>query len=276
MKEDFDILLAEHQKNRGIYAELQEKKKEFQDEYDKIILEQKRITEELVLVNLKVQNHKEKLEDLLKNDEDENNEFGPELLLDECKSVVNKFVSELNKEKNMQFRIEYSKNLFVWKLEDENMTFWRLKQETKLQFGKNENEFYFADENGSIYLDELNVKKALFPLASTVVNGYVPKIKVVDNKVKVIKEKEQSNIALDRGKDNNNRKLSLKESIKLYLEEKWIALLYVFFFAFFLGFYIDSCIEFRNSRVYKTLIQPFQTMKSGFESTVNINLNLTI
>ncbi len=60
------------------------------------------------------------------------------------------------------------------------MTFRRLKQETRLQFDKGENEFFFADEMGSIYLDELNVKKALFPLDNINIKGYEPIIKVVE------------------------------------------------------------------------------------------------
>ena len=60
------------------------------------------------------------------------------------------------------------------------MTFRRLKQETRLQFDKGENEFFFADENGSIYLDELNVKKSLFPLENINLKSFEPLIKVIE------------------------------------------------------------------------------------------------
>ena len=59
------------------------------------------------------------------------------------------------------------------------MTFGRLKEEASVQFDKNENEIFFANENGDIYLDELKVKKALFPFENINIKNYEPKIKVL-------------------------------------------------------------------------------------------------
>ena len=59
------------------------------------------------------------------------------------------------------------------------MTFKQLKWEASMQFDKMEKDFYFTDQNGSIYLDELNVKRALFPLETVIIKNYVPTIKVV-------------------------------------------------------------------------------------------------
>ena len=60
------------------------------------------------------------------------------------------------------------------------MTFENLKQETRLTFDKGENEFFFADENSNIFLDDLNVKKALFPLENINIKSFEPIVKVID------------------------------------------------------------------------------------------------
>ena len=92
----------------------------------------------------------------------------------------------MNKKK-FSFKIEYgkisiSKKVYylIIQIEDDTITFSRLKTETKLLFDKSEKEFFFSDEMGCIYLDELNVKKALFPLENINVKNYEPIIRLVD------------------------------------------------------------------------------------------------
>ena len=60
------------------------------------------------------------------------------------------------------------------------MTFKELKQEISILFNKPENEFFFTDENGCIYLDNLNVRKALFPFQNINIKNFEPMIKLIE------------------------------------------------------------------------------------------------
>ena len=60
------------------------------------------------------------------------------------------------------------------------MTFKELKQEISILFNKSENEFFFTDENGCIYLDNLNVRKSLFPFQNINIKNFEPMIKLIE------------------------------------------------------------------------------------------------
>ena len=76
--------------------------------------------------------------------------IGIEEIDQECKKVLSSFINDLNRENtgpsdklNLFFRIEYGRLSIMRQVNDENMTFYRLKQETKLQFDKNDNLYLF-------------------------------------------------------------------------------------------------------------------------------------
>ncbi len=60
MKEEEEDLQINYQKNKSTLEQLNNQKKKLQEDLDKILKEQQRSIEELIEVNVKVQQHKEK------------------------------------------------------------------------------------------------------------------------------------------------------------------------------------------------------------------------
>jgi hypothetical protein len=157
-------------------------------------------------------------------------------------------------------------------IEDENIDFNRLKLETKVQFDKNENDFFFTDENGNIYLDNLNIRRALFPLESIVIENYVPTIYVIDRKNNISDFKEgQKPLQLNSNstEDNKIKTNWVNRLIKTIIARVWKFFNLIAFLVFMIC-WINSCIFFRNVDEYNNLVKPFLDNRFIFQgSTVN-------
>jgi len=64
-------------------------------------------------------------------------------------------------------------------IEKSTHTFFNIKQEVNNDLAKTESEFFLTDENGVVYLDNLNVVKALFPFKNVRINNYIPKLLIL-------------------------------------------------------------------------------------------------
>jgi hypothetical protein len=237
--------------------------------------EQKKKMEDLIELNLKIQEMKENLDDRLRTQEDQENDLGTGELLEECKRTVEKFIHELPKEKheakNLMFKIEYGKNIYTWKIEEESTTFLRLKQETKNQFNRNPSEFFFSDMDNNIFLDEMNVKKALFPLSSVIIVGFQPTIKVIDNKI-AFKQLEKTVVRKNEITDDevilSNKKQSIIETVLNHFRMKFFDYLKLIFFTIFMAVWINSGIFFRNSAEYRVMISQFKNLDFNLDLKV--------
>ncbi len=78
--------------------------------------------------------------------------------------------------------IELSKGRITKKvfLDDEKFTFFYLKQEVNNDMNLTEIEFFLTNDQGVVFLDHLNVKRALFPFKSLRVKNYIPTLYVLE------------------------------------------------------------------------------------------------
>ena len=178
--ENKKITIKDYDAVKQKYAKLLETEKNLNNELNNINEQQKKLVKELADIESSTE---QKLEEINKA-KLKGSSINQEELHKKCKEAIDHFLIDVypsNQEGlNLQIRIEYKQMKISKTLTDENMTFEKLKTETKLQFGKDANEFYFTDDEGNIFLDELRVVSALFPLSSVKVDNYEPVIKVVD------------------------------------------------------------------------------------------------
>ena len=206
-------------------------------------------------------------------------------LQNKCKEAVDYFLKDINGnnddiyESTLSIRIEYQ-NMKIFKaLTDLNITFEKLKEETKLQFGKEANEFYFADENGNIFLDELKVIPALFPLSKVKIGNYEPIINVVDKihpKRKIITNIEEFQNMKNLTKI---RKKSIKEKFNEWFGKNNLNILYLILYIIWLIFWSKSRLNFLRSTHYRVFKQSNQILiDNAFFSkdTTNFMQNLGV
>ena len=206
-------------------------------------------------------------------------------LQNKCKEAVDYFLKDINGnnddiyESTLSIRIEYQ-NMKIFKaLTDLNITFEKLKEETKLQFGKEANEFYFADENGNIFLDELKVIPALFPLSKVKIGNYEPIINVVDKihpKRKIITNIEEFQNMKNLTKI---RKKSIKEKFYEWFGKNNLNILYLILYIIWLIFWSKSRLNFLRSTHYRVFKQSNQILiDNAFFSkdTTNFMQNLGV
>ena len=99
-----------------------------------------------------------------------------------CKKVISKFVQTIKDDSSYIFlsiRVVFRNMTFVKRLEDDSMDFKRMKLELTKQVDMEPKDFYFTDTKGHIFIDELNVKKALFAFNDCKIVNFEPTIKVV-------------------------------------------------------------------------------------------------
>ena len=268
------MLIEEYEANEKLKDEMIKKKDDLDVEYKEALEVNKRLSEELVEENLRIQTIKEKLDDLLKNDED-GNEIGTQELMEECEYAIKKFLIALPKgkniPKNLPFKVEYLGKKYDCKVEDDSMDFLTLKTQIKSFLGKQEKEIYFVDENGYVFLDELNVKNALFPLSNVYLSDFMPVITALDNYILSDNSKEvkkemnpYADVKIEKKPVENkpvNNKLFPFESFWRSFRTKLFDLIQISVFIIFLAFWIRVNINFRHSDKFKSMMRPFEKNK---------------
>ena len=110
---------------------------------------------------------------------------------------------------------------------------------------------FFCDESGSIFLDELKVVKALFPLSSAKIEKYIPVILVKD-KAQYKKKKQKEFIENEEIPfEKKENTFSLKEEIGKYFKQNAIQFYFSIIFIIFLGMWTQSCIVFLKANDYR-------------------------
>jgi hypothetical protein len=268
-------ILEDHEKASDILRVLKEKELNFITKIDNIKQEMARLQTEVAVVNSDILTLNEKIEST-KNESStgsKDKKISFEELKLNCASIINTFIREIppnniNKA-NLRFKIKYGKMNLERLIEDENIDFHRLKLETKVQFDKNENDFFFTDENGNIYLDNLNIRRALFPLESVVIENYVPTIYVIDRKTNLPDFKEGHKplqINSNMIEDNKVKPNWINRMIKSIVARIW-KFFNLLAFLLFMICWVNSCIFYRNVVEYNNLVKPFIDNKFAFNNT---------
>lgn len=243
-----------------VLGDLRKKRDRLTDNIDMLKGEQNKLNVELVGINMEIENRKEKIDNILNDEGDkgENTNLKLDDIAAKCKMVLGYFINDVNTDgsrSTLFYKIEYGRLSIMRQVDEENMTFFRLKVETKIQFDKNENEFYFADEEGKIFLDDLNVKKSLFSLSSTTVKGFTPIIRVIDKVDKAVNNEKLTKKSKSEISENKiYRRLPAANRLKIFLKENYFKLIHVIIFGIFFACYINSCMEFRSVADFASMI----------------------
>jgi hypothetical protein len=273
-------ILEDHEKASEVLRILKDKENTFVSKIENIKQEMTKLQSQIAVVNSEILTLNEKIESS-KNESStgtKDKKISFEELKINCANIINTFIREIphnniNKA-NLRFKIKYGKMNLERLIEDENIDFHRLKLETKVQFDKNENDFFFTDENGNIYLDNLNIRRALFPLESIVIENYVPTIYVIDRKTNLPDIKEghkQLQINSNATEDNKTKPNLINRIIRSIVVRIWKFFNLIAFLVFMIC-WINSCIFFRNVDEYNNLVKPFLENRFVFQgSTVLFN-----
>jgi hypothetical protein len=226
----------------------------------------------LALINKEIESKKEMI-DTITNEESatQGKQISFEEIKVQCNSVLNTFIREIPfnniAQAQLRFKIKYGELNIMRLIEDENMDFLRLKQQTKIQFNKNENDFFFADENKNIYLDSLNVKRALFPLETVTIEKYEPTIMLLDryNNVEAKEELKGSNSNNNLYNEDYKIKFNFFERLVESLKRNFRGFFHFGTFFFFIFCLIQTSIVFRNVREYNNFVEPFKSGQQRFD-----------
>lgn len=152
---------------------------------------------------------------------------------------------------SLEYEIRFGKTVLFRNISDENMTFRVLKEQLKAQFDRDLHEFFFVDEKNRIFLDDMNVKKALFPLSNVAVKNIIPKLFIKDifdpdfiNDL----ERENNLTSEDLLAKNSQKKiqLTLRQRFMRNLQSYRFVYANIFFYILFIIFWVLTCINFRS------------------------------
>lgn len=274
--------LPDFDEKKKMAAELRRREEEINDRLDKIYSEQQILTNKISAIEADTE---KTTEDIAKS-KIEDGTIHEEELQQKCRETIDDFLKDVNIDQanfSLSIMIEYQQMKIFKSLTEENITFGGLKDETKAQLGRKANEFFFADQNGGIYGDELKVVPALFPLSKVMVDKYQPIIKVVEKQpISKLRLKEVDNFdELSKSEEelpeDNEFKKTNKQRVLIFL---------VIISIIFLGIWSSSAIQYMHISDYKVykqtyisslnplLVSPFKINDTS-KMLETINQNLT-
>ncbi len=249
------IDVKDYEKIKEEYKTFLIKERDLEENLNKLRDEEEQLKKNLALI---VSQTESQITDINKAKKDEGL-INEKELQKKCKEAVDFFLKDINSNddanningNNLSIRIEYQNMKIFKSLLDENMTFEKLKDETKLQFGKEANEFYFADDKGNIFLDELKVIPALFPLSKVKIGNYEPIINVVDK----IHPKKKKIVDLEEDKiinhNYNEVTISLSDRLKVFFKDGYLKIFFLIFYLIWLILWIKSRFIFIKADHYR-------------------------
>jgi hypothetical protein len=267
-----DSIVAEHKKVTELLKELNRVKESLTKKENDLSTEYSELNKTLVKINKEILIKKDEIEKIINGDNANDMKFSSEYLDKKSMEVFRHFVTELKNVNNLQFKIEYEKISLVKQLKDDRIKFADLKQEMKLHIGKKEDEFYFVDENGSIFLDNMNIKCVLFPLSKINIINYLPIIRVV-NKSNKIDNLNKIQLIDDNKANTNENKIyhNSNREYKFRWKDKILKYFSIFAFFMFIFCYIQSVIFYRNIENYKNIIDSLKNFKKFSGNSIAIN-----
>lgn len=260
-------ILENHKKAIEMIQSLTEKKNKLADEIDMLTVEQDKVVREISKVNNEIEKKQLKIDQEVNNPDTNKSGLDLGVLTEKCKEVFAKFVENPGPNSNatLTFYITYGHASIIRQIEDDRMSFAMLKLETKSQFDKEANEFFFADENDVIYMDKLNVKRALFPINSVNIKNYIPTIKVVDRKSRLEKYLKEGN-QLKAKMDEEQKKVdssAVMDRVLSHLNKKKFYYPHFLFYILFFIFWTVSSLDFRKITYLNSFVRPF-SMQFGY------------
>jgi regulator of replication initiation timing len=268
-------IFIQHTKLKKLVEGLKNNRNQLLDTEEKLRLEQEKLNRDLDKVNNEISIKKQKIDNFIKEEDIDKVAIpGTESTAQMCERLIDNLLPTTQTE--ITFTIEYNNSQIEGRLEpEEDYTFFRLKQKFKRQFDKKENEFYFTDERGYVYLDDLSVRKSLFPLKRVSIKDYVPIIRVIEKKSKNIGvldlskrknvEEEEINIFIDPYK--------FKKRLIEKAKKNAFSIFHLTSFIIFLIFWCKAAIVFRNSNQFNLMVNSFKTSSNYFSETIPVRLH---
>ena len=284
MIEEIEKASEQNKYYKSIMQKISEKQKHLEETHNKLLIEEEQLIKSRAEIEGHIHSYKEKLEEIEKKDAMHDStkiRLSKDDLAQQCEKALGKFLITKENENtiNYRFKIMYKGFDIIREIDDENMTFKGLKLFFKHQFNKSETDFFFADKNNRLYLDDMNIKKTLFPFSSVILRNEFPLIKAID-KVKKIKnivtnkDMENKIVLKDNPefKINKNGKYSELEN---FLDKTKFIFMSIILFVIFLFLWTESCVSFRQIKYYKNMINSFEgSSVLNFENEVILNIYL--
>lgn len=247
-----------NEKKKNLETELKNNSTKYDDNYHR-----------LIKINNEIDELNEKLYKVI-NENDELNAKKDNALInsDNIKKICSEcfedfFIDSIQSLKVLEFEIRFGNTIIFKQITNAGMTFKDLKKETKSQFDRDMNEFFFIDEKSRIYLDEMNIKKALYPLERIAIKNSIPIIYIKDlfisedqnnlNKAPQIFDKD----ALGNYNIKSKIELSVIDKIMINLQSYKFTYVNIIIFTLFVIFWVISCIEFRSLKSFFLISSTF-------------------
>ena len=269
-KDNNDRFLKEyHYKLIDKKENLKSKKNTLESELKNNVTQYDELDQKLIKKNYEIDQLNEKLQKAINEKDDDkgnNNALINSVEINKkCSECFEEFFTDsLYSLGVLEFEIKFGKIVLFKQINNSSMTFKDLKEETKSQFDREVNEFFFTDEKNRIYLDNMNVKKALFPLERIAVKNTMPRIlvkdifnyEIEDNYYKVSQVMENVMVG---GSNNGNFDLSLLDKFKRNIQCYKYIYTNIILYTLFIVFWVLSCIEFRSLRSFFLIHSTFDT-----------------
>lgn len=268
-------IFIQHTKLKKLIEGLKKNRNQLLDTEEKLRLDQEKLNKDLDKVNNEISIKKQKIDSFIKEEDiDKVTIPGTDSTAKVCERLIDNLLIKTDKEN--RFSIEYNNSQIEGKLEpNEDYTFFRLKQNFKRQFDKKENEFYFTDERGYVYLDDQSVRKSLFSLKKVCIKDYIPVIRVIEKKSKNI-----GTLDLSKRKNFQDEEINIfidPYKFKKQLIEKAKKNAFIIFhlisFIIFLIFWCKAAIVFRNSHQFNLMVKSIKSSSNYFSETIPVILN---
>ena len=240
------------------YLEVSKREEHLNKELEKIKSDQQiymnRISE--------IEGETELINDLISKSKTEDGTINESELQQKCKETIDQFLHDVNLDEqfSLPIIIEYEQMKIFKNLNDQTMTFGKLKEETQMQFGKEANEFFFSDINGNIFSDELKVIPALFPLSNVKVDKYQSVIKVIDKSP--IKKIQDTNAKKRLEEMDKLEDIDIEQKKTSLLGYREYTIIISGLLVVFLGIWCQGCINYMNQDDYKLY-------NTTYRSTIN-------
>lgn len=241
---------------------LEKKKSSLESELKKSITQSDECDQNLIKISSDIDKLNEDLQKAINENDDLNDKGNQKALINsedikkKCSDYFNNFfLDSLHSLTVLEFEIRFGKIVIFKQITNASMTFKDLKEETKSQFDREINEFFFLDEKKRIYLDNMNVKKALFPLEKITVKNTMPRIlvkdifnyEIEDNYYKIPQILDKDLIGASNYKKDE---LSFVDKIKRNIQSYKYVYFNIVLYTLFVIFWVLSCIEFRSLRSF--------------------------
>jgi len=234
-------------KRNNLESELKQNNTQYEEYY-----------QDLIKINFELDQLNEKLQKAINENDELNNKNNNNALINSedirkiCSECFEEFfMDSINLLNVSEIEIRYRKIVIFKQITNASMSFKDLKEETKSQFDREIDEFFFVDQENRIYLDNMNVKKALFPLEKIAIKNTIPKIYLKDlfiyeiydnfNKVPEIMDKDTIGVF-----NYNKQEISFLDKIKINLFSNRFTYVNIITYTLFVVFWALSCIEFRS------------------------------